>query len=425
MRIRVLLALAALAFLTAAGTAQRTDSFSAPFDHPAISYSSAPTTDAIAQLNKKVADGSLKLTFDPETGYLKSVLDALKISTDSQSVVFSQTSFQAPIINMDNPRALYFNDSTAVGWVRGSTLLEVAALDPRQGVIFYGLDQHQADKPQFERSNECLICHDSSTHGVPGLMVLTTFPRPDEQAYAGGFAMDQRTPYGERYSGWYVTGDLGTRHLGNIAVSPEELKRPPVGVPGQPLMSLDGVFDRHGYLTPYSDVVALMVLTHQATMTNLIIRLGWETRIADPRPISQQRIRDAADDVVDYMLFADEPELVRPVKGSSNFTASFAAQGPKDSQGRSLRQFDLQHRLLKYPCSYMIYSDAFDALPAAAKAAVYAGLRRVLTGAERGERFRQLSPADRRAILEILTETKPDFAATATAATSAPRTPQP
>jgi len=94
----------------------------------------------------------------------------------------------------------------------------------------------------------------------------------------------------------------------------------------------------------------------------------------------------------------DEAPLASPIHGSSGFAEKFAALPPRDSTGRSLRQFDLQHRLMRYPCSYMIYSPAFDALPADLKDAVYHRMWQILSGK---------NPTDRRAVAEILRETKP------------------
>jgi hypothetical protein len=405
MAFRAFVALAAVVFLTVAGAAQRRDVFVASRDHVAIAYGSTPATDAVAQLNERLRSGAAKLEFQPDTGYLRSVLAALAVPADSQAIVFSQTSFQAPLIDMRNPRAIYFNDTVSVGWVRGAPVLEISAQDPKQGVVFYSLDQTPGGTPRFVRDDMCLACHLSwDTLGVPGLIVMSTLPRPDENAYANGFITDHRSPFNERWSGWYVTGNPGARHLGNLPVTPAELERPTVKNPRQPLASLDGVFDLKGFPTPHSDVVALMVLAHQARMTNLITRAGWEARLGDA-----SRVREAALDLVDYMLFVDEAPLTAPVQGSSGFASAFAAAGPRDPQGRSLRQLDLQRRLLRYPCSYMIYSAAFDALPRPAKDAVYARLWQILSGQERGEKYTRLSPADRQAVLEILRATKSDL----------------
>jgi len=90
----------------------------------------------------------------------------------------------------------------------------------------------------------------------------------------------------------------------------------------------------------------------------------------------------------------------------TRFAASFAKTALRDSRGRSLRDLDLQRRLLRYPCSYMIYSEAFDALPADAKEAIYRRMWQVLSGAEKDKKYARLTAADRRAVIEILRETK-------------------
>src|SRR5712671_4938913 len=158
-------------------------------NHPAIAYSTAPLNDAVSRLNRRIATGAAQLAFDPVKGYLPSVLQALQVPKESQIAVFSATSFQADKINFQNPRAIFFNDSVAVGWVRGG-LLEVAAQDPRLGPVFYTLEQPPtgsagpSGRPQFKRSAECLECHRSwETLAVPGLMVLSTFPPTTRNGY--------------------------------------------------------------------------------------------------------------------------------------------------------------------------------------------------------------------------------------------------
>jgi len=394
---------------------QRRDAFVVTRDHPAIGYSSAPVSEAITELNARLASGADTFAFDEKSGYLPAVLRALQLPVSSQALVFSQTSFQAPLINMHNPRAVFFNDTTAVGWVRGGTVLEVATVDPRQGVIFYALDQQRVAKPQFRRDDQCLACHLSwDTLGVPGLLLTSMFPLPDDpNAYANGFTTVQGSPLEQRFGGWWVTGDAGgAPHMGNVPVMPSD-KKWKIPTPTRPLTSVEGLFDLAGYPSPYSDVVSQLVLAHQTRMTNLITRTGWEARLAAAQPSADAsaRVREAAADLVDYLLFVDEAPLPHPVHGMSGFAEQFAAVGPRDAQGRSLRDFDLQRRLFRYPCSYMIYSKAFDAMPPAAKSAVYARLQVVLAGRDAAPRYRILTPADRRAVLDILRATKPDLPA--------------
>ena len=401
---------ASLLTLAYAATAQRRDVYVGSRDHPAIGYSTAPVSNAVSDLNARLAAGAESWTFDETSGYLTSVLRALDLPVESQALVFSPTSLQSALINIRNPRAVFFNDRVSVGWVRGGSILEAAVLDPKQGVVFYALDQKRSPTPQFTRDNQCLACHLSwETLGVPGLLLTSMHPLPDDpNAYANGYTTVQGSALEHRWGGWFVTGDHGgAAHMGNIPVMPPDAKFK-MAAPTRPLASVEGLFDLKGYPSAHSDVVAQLVLAHQTRMTNLIVRTGWEARLAEaePSPEAATRVRDAAADLVDYMLFVDEVPLTRPVRGTSGFTERFAAPGPRDGQGRSLREFDLRRRLFKYPCSYMIYSEAFEALPASAKDAVYARLQVVLSGRDKAPRYKVLSAADRQAILEILRATK-------------------
>ncbi len=396
--------------------AQRRDVFIASRDHAAIRYSTAEATDPVSALNRRLKAGQATLKFEPGSGYLRSLLAALDVPIESQALVFSKTSFQASHINYRNPRAVYFNDTVAVGWVRGGEILEIAAQDPSQGVIFYALDQEQRPAPMPKRDNDCLACHLSwDSLGVPGLLVESVHPLPDEISYVNGYNTVHASPLDQRWGGWWVTGNHGgARHLGNIPVMPEDKGKSKLVNPRQVLNTVEGQFDLAGYPTPYSDVVAQLVLAHQARMTNMITRAGWEARLAAATPSADAtaRVREAASDLVDYLLFVDEAPFVGPMQGSSGFAEWFVKQGPRDQQGRSLRDFDLRRRLFKYPCSYMIYTDAFDTLPAAAKDAVYARMWEVLSGREKRAPYStRFTAADRQAIVQILRATKKDLPA--------------
>ena len=403
-----------LILVTAAAGAQRRDAFVGSRDHTSIRYSTAETNDRVAGLNRRLQSGAASLKFDPANGYLKSLLDALGVPVESQALVFSQTSFQAKKINYLNPRAVYFNDTVSVGWVRGGDILEVAAQDATQGVIFYSLDQKETRTPTLRRNNDCLACHLSwETLGVPGLMVESVHPLPDDISYVNGYTTIHASPLEQRWGGWWVTGNHGgVRHMGNIPVMPADKGKLKLPSPTRVLPSVEGQFDLAGYPTPFSDVVAQMVLAHQVRMTNMLTRVGWEARLAAASPSADAtaRVREAASDVVDFLLFVDESPFVGAMQGSSGFAEWFAKQGPRDAQGRSLREFDLRRRLFKYPCSYMIYTPAFDALPATAKDAVYTRMWEVLSGREKRQPYAsRLSAADRQAIIEILRATRKDL----------------
>ena len=120
-------------------------------------------------------------------------------------------------------------------------------------------------------------------------------------------------------------------------------------------------------------------------------------------------LENAAAELVDYLLFVDEAPLPGPITGTAGYAETFAQAGPRDSRGRSLRDLDLNGRLLKYPCSYMIYSPSFDGMPEAAKAAVYQRMWEVLSGQDKSARYSVLTTDDRHAIVEILRDTKVDL----------------
>jgi hypothetical protein len=176
--------------------------------------------------------------------------------------------------------------------------------------------------------------------------------------------------------------------------------------------SLSEHVDAGGYLTRSSDIVALMVLAHQTQMHNWITLTTYQTRIAlaDPKQKPEdvrKTVEAPAEQMVRYLLFANEIPLQNPIGGTSDFARQFAARGPRDGKGRSLRDFDLEKRIFKYPCSYLIYSEAFDAIPSPAKDYIYRRLFDILSGREQGPEFAALSSQDKRAILEILVATKP------------------
>ncbi len=428
---RAVLALAAAAglWLTAVTIhAQRSDAFPDSRHHPAIRYSQTAPDDAVASLNGKLARGELTLTFEPGPhGYLKSVLDAFGISPTSQALVYSQTSLQASYISAANPRAIYFNDDVAVAWIRGAPLIEVASQDPRLGTVFYQLGQVDGAAPRFNRSETCLSCHLSwDTRAVPGVFVMSTFPRKSDRDYANGGITDHREPLDRRWGGWYVTGaKVPPRHVGNVpligphAVGPEKMAPPPVL---QTMADASAIRELGDYLTPHSDIVALLVLEHQMHAMNLMTRAAWEHRLVTPaaqadaavdaaaEPLLTPRVQEAVDELADYLLFVDEVPL-GTVQGTSGFTEWFSAQGPKDPAGRSLRQLQLTGRLMRYPLSYTIYSRAFAGMPPAVRQATYRRLWQLLSAPPAGRKYAHLTAADRRAVLEILRATKSDLPA--------------
>jgi hypothetical protein len=397
----------AAALLAATAHAQLDGSI-VPLEHPAIGYRTEAPQNSVAELQERLQQGAVDLPFDPRpgVGYLPAALEALHVSVESQLLVYSKTSLQQRVISPERPRALYFNDELAVGAVHGG-FIEIAVQDPKQGAVFYSLEQ-VAGKPMIQRQGTCLGCHYSlATLGVPGFLARSIPTADDGQTlpWLGNATVTHSTPLEERWGGWYVTGAGGTQpHLGNLLLDdPRAAALPPLE-PALP-EALDGRFVLD-YLTPYSDAVAHLVFEHQLEMMNVLTRVGWEFRIAAAEGRAPATLDRTIADAVDYLLFVGEAKL-EPIGGTSGFAEKFAALGPTDERGRSLRELELDGRLMRYPLSYMIHSRAFDALPDEARAALYRRLWAVLSGAVAEERYAHLSPADRTAIVEILVATKP------------------
>ena len=419
-----------------------------PYSDAPINYRSEDLSDPVAVLEKQIEQGKVSLTYDQDHGYLRSVLDLLDVPVDSQTLVFSKTSFQYPKITPDHPRALYYNDDVYVGSVHQGNAIEIVSFDPRQGAIFYLLDEPKAEQPAFQRAElDCTQCHIAAgTRGVPGVLLRSVFATPTGTLTprAASYITDQESPLKLRWGGWYLSGPLAKASMGNAVAAPQPAADPasPAAAPGAApqLSPLDQPFDASAYLNPGSDQVALLVLTHQAQMHNLITLTNYQTRLAlyalaknttaapvqvaftgdgsslDALPDATRRqIQKPADQLLRYLLFANETPLgglnARQQIASSPFAREFAARGVRDAQGRSLRDFDLHDRIFKYPCSYLIYNTAFDTLPEPAKGYIYHRLLQILIGQDQSPDFANLSAKDREAILSILIETKPGLPA--------------
>jgi hypothetical protein len=390
-----------------------------PFSDAPINYRTHLVTDPVAKLQAAVDRGDVKLDYEPKHGYLKSVLDKLQIPLDSQTLVFSKTSFQYKKITPRTPRALYFNDDVYVGQVHDGKVLEFVSFDPMQGAIFYILDEHQSDHPVFQRAElDCTQCHIAAgTRGIPGVLLrsIYTMPSGGQAAETQAFITSQQSALKDRWGGWYVTGTHGSQtHMGNAVVQDKDNLEQLDQVAGANITDLSKWIEPAAYLTGSSDIVAHLVLGHQTQMHNLITLTNYRTRLAlyaaGANPLSddqRKQYEKPAEELLRYLLFANEAPLESAVKGDSGFAQEFASRGPRDPQGRSLRDFDLGTRIFKYPCSYLIYSEAFDALPEPAKGYVYHRLLEVLTGRDQSPDFAKLTGEDRRAILEILLATKP------------------
>jgi hypothetical protein len=342
-----------------------------------------------------------------DLAFLHSLLNELEVPISSQMLVFTATSLQKGLISARNPRALYFNDDTYVGFVpRGR--IEVISLDSELGGIFYIFDRLQPGRrPQVHRAFDCMNCHaPRHMENIPGLVIESVIP-----GLTGGgeraFRREQSghgVHIGDRFGGWHLTGtgeamppNWANQLLIRKNGEAHELPNPP----GERC-------DLSRYLVTSSDLLAQLLHEHQVGFVNRALQAGYRFRdLAAIGSPSEGDLAELSAGLVRYLLFVDESPLTPGMIGESPFAADFVAAGKRDSAGRSLRELDGQTRLLKHRCSYMIYSPAFAGLPAQLRQRVLRDLNAELGD---GQADSHLPIAERTVIRQVLAETMPEFA---------------
>lgn len=430
-RSHFLIILAAVAILVSPSHAQDTETY----ELPPVNYSKTKPHDAVTQLQTELVSGQLKLE-GTDREVVQSLLRALHVPITSQLLVFSKTSFQKDIISPRHPRSLFYNDSCYVGWVPGG-LVEIAAIDPHLGPVFYSFDPRglsEKNPPQFPRDDDCMRCHGGEfVRGIPGVFSRSLYAdRRGEPIFReGSEVVDYQTPFSERWGGWYVTGMHGnTLHRGNVIASEvaDRLVFDPAR--GANITNLSSFFNTCDYLTNSSDIVSLLVFEHQTAMQNALTRAGINCRhmlqyqkdletalkpapVADADGLSFDSVRsvfdDSAADVVDALLFKNEAPLPKTIAGSAAFQKTFSAGAPRDRNGDSLKDLQLSEHLFKNRCSYLIYSDSFLALPPQLKNRIYTRLSKALDLEKPDPRYAYIDRAERQRISTILQETHPEF----------------
>jgi hypothetical protein len=399
------------------------------YERPPISYSETAPAGAVADLQRRLRDGGVTLA-GSDREVLVMLLTELKVPVASQVVVFSKTSLQRGRIRPQNPRAIYFSDTVYVGWVPGG-LIEITVVEPELGPVFYSFDPAalRGGPPRIVRDSGCLSCHAGSfVREVPGLLVRSVYPAATGEPLLrfGTVLVDDQTPFADRWGGWYVTGYRGAApHRGNTVAreAADRLIFEPVSErPGE----LSAYFPTDNYPAATSDVVALLVLEHQAAMQNVLTRASFSARrmIVYQRSLQRQlqepetdeptydSVRSvfagAAQDIVDRLLFRREAALPEGVVGGEAFREAFAAGARRARDGRSLRDFDLNGRIFALRCSYLIHSEMFAALPEALRARIFDRLRAALESRDPNDRHAYLPAGEKRAIFDLLIDTLPE-----------------
>ncbi|BCU78425.1 hypothetical protein [Luteolibacter sp. LG18] len=388
------------------------------WEQPPIGYSKAVAKDPAGML----VDGSLKLTATTPLERLKEVLARLNVPVESQVLVFSKTSKQNPLIDPGNPRALYFSESTYVGYVPGGQI-EIISHDPVLGPVFRTLDAGGPAAPVAQRQTaDCLSCHGTArTLDVPGVLVRSVFADADGRPLLefGSVDVNATTPLEQRWGGYYVTGRSSLPHLGNRFFRNGE--QPDTSTAAVQLDQVGDRVDPAKYPRATSDIVALLVLEHQCQVYNLMTsasyryrRMSWMSRAfdakADPDHGTAGKLAD--DDalkIVDALLFKDAAPMGDGVEGDEAFQTAFAKRFPVTGEGDSLTEFHLGAKLFKNRCSYMVYSEVFQSLPMRVKTAVVKRLGAILEAPEEMEGYGYLKKPERERIVDILRETLPIY----------------
>jgi len=391
------------------------------FEQPPHSYWEGPFLDPATALHLAISSGDRVLPAGDPLAFLAAYLEALDVPVESQILVFSKSSLQAPAITLDNPRAMFFNEDTYVTYIPGARI-EVMSVDPRKGGVFYIFDPPPASHPtpEFDQMRRCMGCHAGSfTNFLPGPMALSLHTRADGRV-ATRLPEDRRghaIPYEDRWGGWLLTGDPGQLpHLANQVAPASRDGTPPILI-APTSEALGEHFDWKKFPRQTSDVAALLLHDHQIGAVNLFVeanyrvrtayhQAGWEGDI-HPTPELEGRaakhLTQQAERVVRYLLFVDEPTLPSPIAADPGFVTSFQARQPVDPAGRSLKQLDLDSHLLRYRCSYMIGSLAFRGLPQSFKQQIYTRLAAILASSPGQEpEYDHLPQDERAAILSIL-----------------------
>jgi hypothetical protein len=423
-----LITLLAMPLFCATSEAQEREAY----ESDPINYSTTSPHDGITALQKRIASRQLNLG---RTGrdLMLALLGEFHIPAESQVLVFSKTSLQRGRISPDRPRAIFFSDTCYLGWVP-SGLIEITTIDPVLGPIFYAFDPEAArtnNAACVARDNDCMRCHGGTfVRGIPGVFVRSAFTDAEGEPLLrfGSEVVDFRTPFTNRWGGWYVTGKHGTAlHRGNVTVTEKNNRLETDFQRGANVTDLSKFFDPSLYVTNTSDIVALLVLEHQTAMQNALTKASLDSRrmLAYQEnlqrelkePITKDAVYESvksvldssAREVVDALLFRGEAELPTGIEGSPNFQRAFQANARRVADGSSLKDFLLQGHLFKNRCSYLIYSDSLLTLPIQLKRRIYDRLSHALRLSDPDPRYAYLDAAECDHIVDILRETHPEF----------------
>ena len=356
--------------------------------------------DRVSRLLDAVGRGEISVEAPDELGFLRKLLAALEVPVSSQMLVMTATSLQKQMISPRRPRALYFNEDTYVGYVPGGRV-EILSLEEDEGLHLGIFDRAVTGRMPTLRHNEnCLTCHQPpELGGAVGLVIESVVPT----IHGGGMRAYRREqtghgiPLGERFGGWLLTDAPDFPHQGNRIVDLSgESPRDRILKPGE-------LYPWSQYPVATSELLPQLLQEHQAGAINRCAVAA--QRLAATRERARV-LAEEARTLARYFLFADEAPLPPGVQASAEYGAAFAANR-RAVGGAALKDLDLQTRLLKYRCSYMIYTPAFTGLPEDLRVATLGEIARALRTS--APEYAYLPATEKGTLRAILTATVPGF----------------
>lgn len=381
---------------------------------PAHEYHTRELNDPFTRLIADFESGKRELDNQSSKAFIASMLDHLDVPASSQLLIFSRTSLQTRHISGSNPRAVYFNENVYIGYIPGGKV-EITSFDPDLGGIFYIMDIPKSDKlPVINRAGTCMNCHSvAETRRVPGLSIRSVIPGPNWGALARfrNKQIGHQIPFGERFGGWHVTGDPGiSDHKGNL------IGRKEGGKIVTEVIEPGTEFDWSSYLAGTSDILPHLILEHQAGFMHIALEASYRARTyrhigkGKLKPENVEVLHGLAEELVRYLLFADEAKFpAGGIRVDPRYREDFLADRKEASNGISLKDLDLETRLFKHRCSYLIYGDVFQATPDLFRQHVYQVLGEAISIENPDPDFSYLAVDEKKAIRGILRETVSDL----------------
>lgn len=381
---------------------------------PAHEYHTRELNDPFTRLIPDFESGKRELDKSSGKAFIASLLEHLAVPASSQLLVFSRTSLQTRKISGSNPRAMYFNEDVYVGYIPGGKV-EIISLDPELGGIFYIFDIPKGDElPVIERSGRCMNCHAvAETRRIPGLSIRSVIPGSNWGKLVSfrDKQIGHQIPLSERFGGYHVTGNPGlTEHKGNL------IGEKVGGEIVTEMIEPGTQFDWSAYLTGTSDILPHLLLEHQAGFMNLVLEASYRARTyqhigrGEIKPEHLEVLNGLAGELVRYLLFADEAKFPEGgIRVDPQYREEFLADRRQASNGTSLKDLDLETRLFKHRCSYLIYSDVFQATPDLFRQHVYQLIGEAIQIEKPDPDFAYLSDTEKKAIRDILRETLSDL----------------